>query len=874
MNWKDARLQIALLALVFAGAMTHYIAGASHVVHHLLHVQTDPDPPFYTDSQSRIVHLADSGEKAGLHIGDRLLSLEGLPYHGYADLLTVLDPMQVGDVIQVEVEHKDTKRVTPSIALQRVKQKTSLVAAWLTAIIIVLAFPLFCILVGIWVVAARPRLANAWLLLGILLLFPVFIVDVHGYARPLIYFLPYWVLGVSNVSLVCLMLFGLYFPQRSRIDEVVPWLKWLFAIPLLAVLPLDFLSAYALDFANGAFPWLPRVSRVTDLIELVAGVFCAFIFIAALRINISRSTNADAQRRLSVLFYGAIVGLTPLLFIAVWSTFHGGDFGSSLPAWFVILCVAITFLFPLTLAYVVVVQRAMDVRILLRQGTQYALARGTLTGVRVMLGILLAIAVRNGFKHNFERIGDQAAMLSIVAIFLLFRFRFADQLSSSLDRRFFREAYSAELMLAELSEEARSFTETEPLLKTITNRLSETLHIDRIAVLLRNGHTFALQHAVGLNGNIPVPVLLADNSQTIHNLNREHRPATIYYDNPDGWLFLATEQERRVLRELESEVLLPLPGRTKLVGLISLGPKRSEEPYSRADLQMLQSVAMQTGLAIENSELIGSLAREASQRERLNREIEIAREVQERLLPQTFPQLVGVDCSGYCRPAQGVGGDYYDFILTGNGRLGIAIGDVSGKGISAALLMASLRASLRAVTMSGTGDLSTVVNNVNRLVFEASADNRYATFFFGVYDPVTRVLDYVNAGHNAPFIVRPQRAETAKTNGEDCDIASDCLVIRLEEGGPVVGLIEGASYLNGWLQMARGDLLIAFTDGISEAMNRRDDEWSEDRLIEAACKCTKKPAGEIVRCLIEEADTFTEGAPQHDDMTLAVMKLA
>jgi sigma-B regulation protein RsbU (phosphoserine phosphatase) len=188
--------------------------------------------------------------------------------------------------------------------------------------------------------------------------------------------------------------------------------------------------------------------------------------------------------------------------------------------------------------------------------------------------------------------------------------------------------------------------------------------------------------------------------------------------------------------------------------------------------------------------------------------------------------------------------------------------------------MASLRASLRAVTMSGTGDLSTVVNNVNRLVFEASADNRYATFFFGVYDPVTRVLDYVNAGHNAPFIVRPQRAETAKANGEDCDIASDCLVIRLEEGGPVVGLLEGASYLNGWLQMAHGDLLIAFTDGISEAMNRRDDEWGEDRLIEAACKCTKKPAGEIVRCLIEEADTFTEGAPQHDDMTLAIMKLA
>src|ERR1700732_3159980 len=141
MNWKDARLQIVLLALVFAGAMTHYIAGASHIVHHLLHVQTDPDPPFYTDSQSRIVSVNDAGKKAGLQIGDRLLSLEGLSYHGYADLLTVMDPMQVGDVIQVEVEHKDSKRATPSIALQPVKRRTSLAAAWLTAIIIVLVFP-------------------------------------------------------------------------------------------------------------------------------------------------------------------------------------------------------------------------------------------------------------------------------------------------------------------------------------------------------------------------------------------------------------------------------------------------------------------------------------------------------------------------------------------------------------------------------------------------------------------------------------------------------------------------------------------------------------------------------------------------------------
>ena len=147
--------------------------------------------------------------------------------------------------------------------------------------------------------------------------------------------------------------------------------------------------------------------------------------------------------------------------------------------------------------------------------------------------------------------------------------------------------------------------------------------------------------------------------------------------------------EVSVLDRLEAELLLPLPGRSSLIGVMALGPKLSEEPYSRSDRQLLSSVALQTGLAIENSALVHHLAEESAQRQRIDREIEIARQVQERLLPQIYPIVKGLDFAGFSRTAQEVGGDYYDFIALENGRLGIAIGDVSGKGISAALLMAS-----------------------------------------------------------------------------------------------------------------------------------------------------------------------------------------
>jgi sigma-B regulation protein RsbU (phosphoserine phosphatase) len=446
---------------------------------------------------------------------------------------------------------------------------------------------------------------------------------------------------------------------------------------------------------------------------------------------------------------------------------------------------------------------------------------------------------------------------------MIVRFRTTKVLSSWIDRKFFREAYSADQILGELATQAQGFTETQPLIRTVSECISNALHVDRIAVLLRSGDTFRLQYAVGVDAGHEV--LLPGSSKTIRNLDLAKSPASVYLDNPDGWLLAATDGERAALRELGAEMLLPLRGRNRLLGVMALGPKRSEEPYSRSDRGLLQSVAMHTGLSIENSDLMRSLAAEAAQRERINREIEIAREVQERFLPQSYPVVAGVELAGACRPAQGVGGDYYDFIEMkdphggGGMSLGIAIGDISGKGISAALLMASLRASLRGLTRNSSGDLAAMLREVNALVYEASSSNRYATFFFAQLDPASRRLTYVNAGHNAPALLRPG--------------AKGVEVVRLEAGGPVIGLIEDCVYEQSTLDLRPGDILLAFTDGISEAMNHDDEEWGEERLIERLARCPEMPAAALVDCLVKAADEFAAGAPQHDDMTLLILKV-
>ena len=222
-------------------------------------------------------------------------------------------------------------------------------------------------------------------------------------------------------------------------------------------------------------------------------------------------------------------------------------------------------------------------------------------------------------------------------------------------------------------------------------------------------------------------------------------------------------------------IAIPIAVKKAMIGLISLGPKLSEEPYSTNDIRLLRSVALQAGLALDNSRLTEAVAREAAQKERINREIEIAREVQERLFPQDLPQIEGLDYCGKCRPAAGVGGDYYDFFELDDGSLGIAIGDVSGKGIGASLMMASLQASLRGQTIHHKHDLAALMSHVNQLVYETSTTNRYATFFYAQYYPSTRRLIYVNAGHNAPYLLR---------QGTDAGE-----IITLDLGGPVVGML-------------------------------------------------------------------------------------
>ena len=253
---------------------------------------------------------------------------------------------------------------------------------------------------------------------------------------------------------------------------------------------------------------------------------------------------------------------------------------------------------------------------------------------------------------------------------------------------------------------------------------------------------------------------------------------------------------------------------------------------------------------------IAELIEGQRQRQRLENELSIAREVQSQLFPQTLPSLEGVHLAAVCRAARIVSGDYYDLIRLGPTRLGIAVADISGKGISAALLMASLQAALRSqALLDGHVGTDELCRRLNRHLFFNTSDDRYATFFYAVYDSATRTLVYTNAGHVPPFYVAGEK------------------VTALDEGGTVVGLFDDCIYTQGTIHVAPGSLLVAYSDGLTEPENVYGEEFGSRRLKEEILRRRDAQPFRLAEDLLAAAEQWGGTPEQADDMTVVVARL-
>ncbi len=307
-----------------------------------------------------------------------------------------------------------------------------------------------------------------------------------------------------------------------------------------------------------------------------------------------------------------------------------------------------------------------------------------------------------------------------------------------------------------------------------------------------------------------------------------------------------------LLKELELRAVIPMQIQNETKGLIFLGEKLRGGGYTRGDLEFLYSLGNLAIISIENARLF----KEAIEKQKLEDELQLAREIQKGLLPQSIPNVEGYEIAAVNISSQQVGGDYYDVIKKSDHQYVLAIGDVSGKGAPAALLMANIQAALRALAPMNYS-ISEATGRLNDLTCSSTGHGRFITFFWGELDTEKRLLRYVNAGHNPPFLL--------SASGE---------LKRLSEGGLILGVLNTAvPYQESSVELNKGDVLLLFTDGVSEAMNAADEDFTEERLQETFKTHSHLPAPEILTQIRHEVERFSSGIPQSDDLTMLVVKI-
>lgn len=310
------------------------------------------------------------------------------------------------------------------------------------------------------------------------------------------------------------------------------------------------------------------------------------------------------------------------------------------------------------------------------------------------------------------------------------------------------------------------------------------------------------------------------------------------------------ETEFEWAKQNDISVTIPMISRGELIGALNVGKKNNAEDYTAADLDILTQASNQTAIALQNIKLQSAYL----EKKRMDKELEMARNIQKQLMPQSIPKIERLEICGDSRPCNEVAGDYFDVINIENNYTVLVVADVSGKGAGAAMIMANLQASIR-LGVHLSDELSDFVTRVNDLIYANTSPFEFITFFMGIWDPAKRVLYYVNAGHNPPILVD-----------------KDNNITKLDATGMIMGIMPDQPYEEKYVRINEGSTIVIYTDGLEEAFNPEGEQFGQQRIIDTIIKNKDASCKSIIKTLNDEVLVFSEGVPIHDDVTMIVAK--
>ena len=853
-RWSAFALRVLAIAFAAATVLYTWFWMVAFQLDKPTTVELGLDCPYQTSQHANVVtnvYPGSPAESAGLRVGDQIVAFDGRRIEDATDQERVWKLHEPGDSVRLTILRPGQ---TAPLELTGVFRLNSELAGNPGSLpeaagrLLENSLPLVCAAVGLVILLLRPQDRNVWLLAC----FFTSLTSAFGFRgdyqtvpaplRPWVELYGGIFLGVIGASFY--FLFAV-FPARSPIDRRLPWLKWV---------------ALTFGLINAGEMTRPDVSRpVATLSRLIGpqaadqfdfGVAYAFLALGlgSLAANYFFAGEPESRRKIRVIFWGTVAGIGPPLIRS--GAEHYTGFHT--PAWLGMILNALLLLVPASFAYAVFKQRVLDIPVLLRRSARYVLVQRGFLILLCFISFGLTLLFATSLAHLPLPIemghSSSTALGALFGTALLWGgSRVHNQVSGRIDRAFFRSAYDVRVILENLAATSRTAANREALAGLLLNQLNAALQPASLVVYLATGRD-QLTAAAGVAPPHLQTIRCA--SPLLVELARQGEPWEL---PPSG---LENDPATALLAPLHSGCLVPILDRDgRLVGLLALGPRLSEEPYSGEDKRLLASVASQAATALENFRLAEDIAEKLEAERRATREMEIAKEVQTRLLPQTAPVLRTLECAGRCLQAARVGGDYYDFLELGRETVELVLADVSGKGVHAALLVANLQAHLRSLSQltRGAEGLVETLHQLNRILWKSTAAEHYATLFVGLYDDSTRRLTYVNCGHNPPMLLR-----------------ADGSVDRLEATATVIGLFETWECAAREIQLAPADLLAIFSDGVTEAM-LGEQEFGESRFLDELRETRQLPLEQVVTAVFTAVQQFS-GGHQSDDLTLVVAR--
>ena len=812
----------------------------------ILHIAQNPDFGFSV-RRLEVIEVVSAGPaaQAGLRKGDIILALDGraainMPVY-YAALATRYDLTP----LSIEISRGHTTRLL-TIAPTTPRQASMIrsYGFWVSG----LAF----LTIGFWVLLRRrdPVARNFF---SLCFIFAFFLLDIPDHtnvaymtAKELIRYLFQLLLPAYFLR------FFLQFPSpRSKLARERMRLRILLA-PGWILFGI-FVWLFFLNPAPGGL--LERTLAIVSVLYLL-GYFLAGLITFARRI-MSRDRPIQ-QTKLKVILLGLVCGLAPFF---VGMLLENLSLGYSLPHWqylaFSLLLV------PSSFGLAILRYGALDTAFVVRASLTY----GLLTLLVLMTYFVIVLGLGEFLAQVFK-VETYRVLLVLMAGSSLALLPLRRWIQGMIDNAFYPARRANRRAMTRLADRLTGLIDPEEVIQTLLASLDDLFRPTGIALFLSPGDgkgpyrpRLAGGPAPDLNGaDRPEPagtVRLANDSSLDRDsglailLNRIRRP--VFAEELEDHLFAGdTDSESlKVLTRIKAVLLVPMIAGNRLLGFLAFGPKSSGALYSQEDLANLRALAVQAASLIESRQLY----QDSLHRKRLETELEVARDIQARLLPTGPLDTDLFIICGRNEPCRMVGGDYFDYFQLEDGTLGFAIADVSGKGIPAALMMTSLVVTFRRETKAGVGPKA-VMDRLSPVVASLVSAGNFICLFFGIWNPATGVLHYCNAGMDPPVLFRPRTFYLQK----------------LKKGGPVLGVDTGHPYREGALALEPGDRLFLFTDGLTEEQNPLGDFFDSGRLLDLVANNIESSPLHLIDKIFSAVNAFG-GEEKSDDKTAIILEI-